>query len=67
LKDAIIYEIALTSFYGSNGDGKGDLPGLLQRVEYLQWLALMRVQGLRLISTSLDEMGGKIESPSLLR
>ena len=37
---AVIYEIATISFQDSNGDGKGDLPGLLQRVDYLQWLGV---------------------------
>lgn len=35
---AVIYEIAPVSFQDSNGDGKGDLPGLIRRIDYLQWL-----------------------------
>ncbi|MBV9519919.1 MAG: DUF3459 domain-containing protein [Hyphomicrobiales bacterium] len=37
---AIFYEIALISFQDSNGDGKGDLPGLLRRLDYLEWLGV---------------------------
>jgi alpha-glucosidase len=37
---AVIYEIALISFQDSNGDGKGDLAGLLSRIEYLKWLGV---------------------------
>ena len=37
---AVIYEIAPISFQDSNGDGKGDLPGLLRRLEYLEWLGI---------------------------
>jgi alpha-glucosidase len=37
---AVIYEIAPISFHDSGGDGKGDLAGLLQRIEYLQWLGI---------------------------
>ena len=37
---AVIYEIAPISFQDSNGDGKGDLPGLLQRIDYLKWLGV---------------------------
>jgi alpha-glucosidase len=37
---AVVYEIAPISFQDSNDDGKGDLAGLLQRVEYLQWLGI---------------------------
>ncbi|NOJ38441.1 DUF3459 domain-containing protein [Bradyrhizobium sp. WSM 1791] len=39
-RNAVIYEIAAISFQDSNGDGQGDLPGLLQRVDYLQWLGV---------------------------
>lgn len=39
-KSALVYEIAPISFQDSNGDGKGDLPGLLSRIEYLKWLGV---------------------------
>jgi alpha-glucosidase len=39
-RDAVIYEIAAISFQDSNGDGYGDLPGLLQRIDYLKWLGV---------------------------
>ena len=35
-----MYEIAAISFLDSNGDGIGDLPGLLQRIDYLNWLGV---------------------------
>ena len=37
---AVIYEIAPISFQDSDGDGKGDLPGLSRRVDYLRWLGI---------------------------
>jgi len=37
---AVIYELALISFQDSDGDGKGDLPGLIRRVDYLKWLGI---------------------------
>ena len=37
---AVIYEIAAISFQDSNGDGKGDLRGLIGRVGYLEWLGV---------------------------
>jgi alpha-glucosidase len=37
---AVVYEIAPISFQDSDGDGKGDLGGLLQRIDYLQWLGV---------------------------
>ena len=36
----IIYEIYLRSFQDSNGDGIGDLKGVTQRLDYLQWLGV---------------------------
>jgi alpha-glucosidase len=37
---AIIYEVAPISFQDTNGDGKGDLPGLIERIDYLEWLGV---------------------------
>lgn len=34
-RDAVAYELCVASFYDSNGDGVGDLPGLIQRLDYL--------------------------------
>lgn len=33
--DAVFYEIFVRSFYDSNGDGKGDFRGLIQKLDYL--------------------------------
>ena len=33
---AVFYEVFVRSFQDSNGDGKGDLPGLLERLDYLR-------------------------------
>src|SRR2546423_4829906 len=37
---AVIYQIAVKSFQDSNGDGKGDLRGLIGRIEHLIWLGV---------------------------
>lgn len=37
---AVVYEIAPISFQDSDNDGFGDLPGLMQRLDYLQWLGV---------------------------
>ena len=34
-KDAIIYELHVRAFHDSNSDGIGDLPGLIQKLDYL--------------------------------
>ena len=39
-KDAIIYELHVRAFADSNGDGIGDFPGLLARLDYLQDLGV---------------------------
>lgn len=39
-QQAVFYEIATISFQDSDGDGKGDLQGLLSRIDYLEWLGI---------------------------
>lgn len=39
-KDAIIYELHVRTFQDSNGDGIGDFPGLISRLDYLQELGV---------------------------
>ncbi len=39
-KDAIIYELHVRAFKDSNGDGIGDFPGLLEKIDYLQDLGV---------------------------
>ena len=37
---AVLYQVYVRSFSDSNGDGFGDLPGLISRLEYLNWLGI---------------------------
>jgi alpha-glucosidase len=37
---AVFYEITPISFQDSNGDGKGDIQGLISRIDYLEWLGI---------------------------
>ncbi|HAM25751.1 MAG TPA: trehalose synthase, partial [Microbacteriaceae bacterium] len=37
---SVFYEVMVRSFVDSNGDGSGDLQGLLSKLDYLQWLGV---------------------------
>ena len=39
-KRAVFYEIHIRGFYDSNGDGIGDVRGLTEKLDYLQWLGI---------------------------
>lgn len=42
-KDAVIYEVHIKAFRDGNGDGIGDFPGLLQKLDYLQDLGVTAI------------------------
>ena len=48
-KNAVFYEVHIRSFCDSNGDGKGDLPGLTSKLDYLKEL------GIDQLNHSLDD------------
>ncbi len=37
---AVFYEVLIRGFYDANGDGTGDLRGLREKLDYLQWLGI---------------------------
>ena len=39
-KQGVIYQIYPRSFQDSNGDGVGDLTGIIERIDYLSWLGI---------------------------
>ena len=39
-KCCAIYQICPLSFQDTDGDGNGDLPGILSRIDYLAWLGV---------------------------
>ncbi len=39
-KDAVFYELHVRAFYDGNDDGIGDFAGLIQKLDYLEWLGV---------------------------
>ena len=39
-KKAVFYEVLVRAFADSKGVGAGDFTGLIQRLDYLQWLGV---------------------------
>jgi maltose alpha-D-glucosyltransferase/alpha-amylase len=56
-KDAIFYEVYVRAFYDSNGDGQGDLPGLIEKLDYLQYLGVTCLWLLPIYSSPMCDDG----------
>jgi maltose alpha-D-glucosyltransferase/alpha-amylase len=39
-KRAVFYEVLIRGFHDSNGDGTGDIRGLTEKLDYIQWLGV---------------------------
>jgi maltose alpha-D-glucosyltransferase/alpha-amylase len=39
-KDAIFYELHVKTFHDGNDDGIGDFRGLIEKLDYLEWLGV---------------------------
>ena len=39
-RTAVFYEVLVRSFRDSNGDGTGDFKGLIEKLDYLEWLGV---------------------------
>ena len=39
-KRAVFYEVLVRTFFDSNGDGTGDINGLIEKLDYLAWLGV---------------------------
>ncbi|MEJ2636546.1 MAG: maltose alpha-D-glucosyltransferase [Calditrichia bacterium] len=56
-KDAIIYEVHIKSFYDSNDDGIGDIPGLIEKLDYLEILGVTAIWLLPFYPSPLKDDG----------
>jgi maltose alpha-D-glucosyltransferase/alpha-amylase len=61
-KDAIIYELHVRAFSDLNGDGVGDFPGLLTRLDYLQDLGVTCIWLLPFFPSPLRDDGYDISN-----
>ena len=43
LENAVIYEIYPQTFFDTNADGIGDIPGMIQKLDYIQSLGVSAV------------------------
>ncbi|MCJ7837942.1 MAG: alpha-amylase family glycosyl hydrolase, partial [Burkholderiales bacterium] len=39
-KDAVVYQLHIKAFFDSNGDGLGDFPGLIEKLDYVRDLGV---------------------------
>jgi alpha-glucosidase len=54
---AVIYQIAPMSFQDSNGDGKGDLKGIIRRLSHLEWLGIDAIWLCPIYSSGMRDFG----------
>ncbi len=61
-KDAIFYEVYIRAFYDSDGDGHGDIKGLIQKLDYLQELGITCLWLLPIYPSPLKDDGYDISN-----
>src|SRR3954453_6487934 len=61
-QSGIIYQISPRSFQDSNGDGVGDLPGILSRLDYLKWLGVDAIWLLPIYPSPMKDFGYDISN-----
>ncbi|MCF7220648.1 alpha-amylase family glycosyl hydrolase [Marilutibacter chinensis] len=55
--NSVIYQLTPWSYQDSDGDGKGDLPGLIRRVDYLASLGVDAVWLTPIYGSPMDDLG----------
>jgi maltose alpha-D-glucosyltransferase / alpha-amylase len=56
-KTAVFYEIHLRGFFDGNDDGSGDFRGLIEKLDYLQWLGIDCIWLLPMYASPLRDGG----------
>jgi maltose alpha-D-glucosyltransferase/alpha-amylase len=56
-KTAVFYEIHVRGFFDANGDGSGDLRGIQEKLDYLQWLGVDCIWLLPMLASPLRDGG----------
>jgi glycosidase len=56
-KEASIYQIYPSSFNDSNGDGVGDIPGIIEKLDYIKTLGVDVVWVCPIYESPLIDMG----------
>lgn len=56
-RNAVIYQLHVRAFYDSNNDGIGDIPGLIQKLDYIQDLGVTALWMLPLFPSPLKDDG----------
>jgi oligo-1,6-glucosidase/alpha-glucosidase len=61
-REVVIYEIYVQSFQDSNNDGIGDLPGIVQRLDYLKRLGVDMLWLTPIYESPLEDQGYDISN-----
>jgi maltose alpha-D-glucosyltransferase / alpha-amylase len=61
-KTAVFYEVYVRGFFDGNGDGMGDFRGLIEKLDYLQWLGVDCVWLLPMYPSPLKDGGYDISA-----
>lgn len=56
-QNGLIYQILVPSFQDSNGDGIGDLRGVISHLDYLRWLGASAIWLSPIYASPLEELG----------
>jgi alpha-glucosidase len=56
-EEGVIYQVLVRSFLDTNGDGEGDLPGVIDRLDYLQWLGVRAIWLSPIYPSPLGDLG----------